>query len=269
MKRWLKIAIGFVLGVGLIAALYLTQQAQDALLLPAPDVSIHVDDEHVFITESEVLELLRFEALIFEGQLKEQLDAEAIEKYLTSISQVKDVKVYSMIGSQWKIDIDMRKPIARIYNKWGQTYYLDDAGNTMDISSQHVARSLVVTGEILDRFGQESVSEIINNDSLKSIRKLDDIYRISDYVCNDPLFRSLIGQIHLKKNGDFVLIPLVGDQKIVFGSAYSETQVSKKFEKLNVFYKEGMPYEGWGTYSEISLKYEGQIVCKRKNEING
>ena len=26
-------------------------------------------------------------------------------------------------------------------------------------------------------------------------------------------------KIHLKKNGDFLLIPLVGDQKIIFGSA--------------------------------------------------
>ena len=70
---------------------------------------------------------------------------------------------------------------------------------------------------------------IINNDSLKSILKLDDIYRISSYVCEDSLFRSLIGQIHLEKNGDFVLVPLVGDQKIIFGSAYSDREVAEKF----------------------------------------
>ncbi|MDC3252622.1 hypothetical protein OAU25_00040 [Crocinitomicaceae bacterium] len=268
MKRWLKISIGSIFGIGLIVVIYMTQQVQDALILSVPDIKIHVDDEHVFITEKEVLELLRFEALIFDGQRKDQLDAEAVESYLKTISQVRDVKVYLLIGSQWKIDIDMRKPIARIYNKWGQTYYLDDEGNMMEISSQHAARLLVVTGEIPDHFGQESLAQIINNDSLKSIRKLDDIYWISNYVCNDPFFRSLIGQVHFKKNGDFVLIPLVGDQKIVFGSAYSETQVSKKFEKLRVFYNEGMPYEGWGKYSEISLKYEDQIVCKRKNKID-
>ena len=110
------------------------------------------------------------------------------------------------------------------------------------------------TGEIFDRQKSISVDEIINNDSLISIRKLDDIYRISDYVCNDPLFHSLIGQVHLEKNGDFILVPLVGDQRIV----------SEKFEKLRIFYKQAIPYEGWNTYKEISLKYEDQIVCKKK-----
>ena len=87
---------------------------------------------------------------------------------------------------------------------------------------------------------------------------------ISHYVCNDPLLHSLIGQIHLKKNGDFILVPLVGDQKIIVGSAYSNREVKSKFEKLKIFYNEAMPFEGWDKYSEINLKFEGQIVCKKK-----
>ena len=87
----------------------------------------------------------------------------------------------------------------------------------------------------------------------------------SSYVCKDTLFHSLIGQIHLEKNGDFILVPLVGDQKIVFGSASSIEEVEGKFKKLTIFYNEAMPYEGWTTYSEINLKFEDQIVCKKKN----
>ena len=34
------------------------------------------------------------------------------------------------------------------------------------------------------------------------------------------------------KKGDFVLIPLVGGQKIIFGSAKTENEVKEKFEKL-------------------------------------
>jgi cell division protein FtsQ len=75
--------------------------------------------------------------------------------------------------------------------------------------------------------------------------------------------QSLIGQIHLKKNGDFLLIPLVGDQKIIFGSAHSDEEVREKFKKLDIFYKEAIPYEGWNKYDEISLKYENQIVGKK------
>ena len=76
--------------------------------------------------------------------------------------------------------------------------------------------------------------------------------------------QSLIGQVHRESTGDFVLIPLVGDQKIIFGSAFSDDEVKEKFEKLKIFYKEAIPFEGWNKYSEISLKYDKQIVCKKK-----
>jgi cell division protein FtsQ len=59
------------------------------------------------------------------------------------------------------------------------------------------------------------------------------------------------------------MTPVIGDQKIVFGKAHSERHVREKFQRLKVFYKEAIPYEGWSKYSEISLKYEGQIVCKK------
>jgi len=172
------------------------------------------------------------------------------------------VRVYTKIGSSWKIDVDVRKPIARVFNKYDENFYLDEDGFIMKSSNLHTARVVVVTGYIKDRINSISVDKIINNDTLKSIRKIDDVYRISNYVCNDPLMQSLIGQIHLKKDGDFVLIPLVGGQKIIFGSAFTDEEVREKFKKLKIFYKEAIPYEGWDKYEEISLKYKKQIVCR-------
>ena len=45
-----------------------------------------------------------------------------------------------------------------------------------------------------------------------------------------------------------------------------EKEVSEKFKKLKTFYKYGLPYEGWKKYDRIILKYEGQIVCKKKKK---
>src|SRR5690554_2439196 len=107
--------------------------------------------------------------------------------------------------------------------------------------------------------------EIINNDSLKTKSKMDQIYRISNYVCNDAFYDAQIVQVHYTKNDGFVLIPRVGDNKIIFGSANSDEMVSNKFEKLTTFYDEVIPYEGWDKYESINLKFKGQIVAKKKN----
>lgn len=264
MKKWLKITLWSLFVVGVIVLGFMVRNVMRKQLVETPVIIVHVAGENAFITKDEFLERLKRERLLFEGQTKEELDPEKIEAFIAGISQVRTVDVFLNIDGSWKIEIEMRQPIARIFNSQGETFYLDDQGNTVQTLPGHTARVLVFTGEIYDRANSVSVPEIINNDSLISIRKLDDIYRISDYVCKDPLFHSLIGQAHLEKNGDFVLVTLVGDQKIVFGSAFSEEEVEEKFKKLRIFYKEAMPYEGWNTYSEISLKYDDQIVCKKK-----
>ena len=222
MKRWLKITIWATFSLAVIILLYLSQRAQDEVILDRPEIEIHVKGDAHFITEEEILADLEFHQLWTKGVKSGELNIAGIENYLSEISQVKEVKVFKKLGGVWKIDITTRKPIARIFNRYGETFYLDDEGIVMNISEQHAARVLVVTGDVADRRGGENVDDIINNDSLKSIRNLDEIYRISNYVCNDPLFHSLIGQLHLEKNGDYVLIPIVGDQKIIFGAALSE-----------------------------------------------
>jgi len=264
MKKTIKIIGWFVFFALVIFLMMKVKKAQEETVVSAPEIIINVYSENAFLTEDELLIRLKRKGVIYLNQTSKYLDVNAIETFLLSMNEVKNAKVFKRIGADWKIEIELRKPIARIINNIGENFYLDEDGKTMPLSVLYTARMLVVTGEIPDRLKSESVAEIINNDTLKSIRKLDDIYRISHYVCNDELLQSLIGQIHRKSNGDFVLIPQVGGQIIIFGTAYSDLEVSEKFRKLKVFYSEAIPYEGWNKYEEISLKYDKQIVCKKK-----
>lgn len=264
MKSWLKITLSALFALGVITLLVLSGKNRKELLVPEPQITIEVVNQNAFLNEEEVKKRLNRAGLIFEGQRFEQLNLEAIQRFLVSISQVREAKVYRGLGDTWKIEIKLRDPIARIFNSAGESFYLDKEGFVMSNSPLHTAHCVVVNGHIPDRKNSASVPDIINNDSLISIRKLDDIYRISNYVCEDPVLHSLIGQIYLEKNGDFLLTPLVGEQRIVFGSAYSEKEVEDKFKKLRIFYDEAIITEGWDKYSEIILKFDGQIVCKKK-----
>lgn len=264
MNKWVKITLWVVFVLTVIVLLFVVQNTLQNLPLQKPSVQIKVDGENSFLTESELVSRLEQKNLLFVNQKVKELDIEKIEHYVRSMEEVKTVKVFSFLNGGWDISVELRRPIAHIFNSFGENFYLDSDGETIHNSSTHNARVLVVSGEISDRLRDENVNEIINNDSLKTIRKLDDVYRISNYVCNDALMQSLIDQVYRESNGDFILIPLVGNQKIVFGSAFTDKEVKEKFEKLKIFYKEAIPYEGWNKYSEISLKYDKQIVCKKK-----
>lgn len=264
MMKYIKIGFWVLFAIAVVVGMSMSKSAQQSEVTTEPHVLIKVEGENNFLTENELKLRLKRKGLIYSEQLVSAVKIKEIEDYIESMSEIREARVYSSLGGNWNIDVILRKPIARIFNKQGESYYLDDTGHTMATSNVHTARVVVVTGNIPDRKSKLSVPEIINNDTLKTILFLDDIYRISHYVCSDPFLSAQIGQIHREKNGDFVLIPQVGGHIIIFGSANSDREVEKKFKKLVLFYKEGLPFEGWNKYSEINLKYEKQIVCKKK-----
>ena len=263
MKKVLTLIFFVLLGIGIIIILVFATKENSHALAKKPTISIHVDGENAFLTNKELLDRLAFKKLFTYGDSMDKINTKKIEDFISSMEEVKSVKVFKNIGNTWNINVKLRRPIARIFSLYQQSFYIDEEGFTINRSNLHTARVLVFSGNITENLKKESVEKIINNDSLKSIRKLDDIYRISNYVCNDSFFSGLIGQVYLEMNGDFLLIPLVGSQTILFGSANSDEEVKDKFNRLKVFYKEGIPNEGWEKYNTIIVKYEGQIVGRK------
>ena len=262
MLKIIKILFWLAFTICVFVILSLTNLSNNNSISSKPSIYIKVDGENAFLTEL-YTRILR-KGFVYPNQVLSTIKIKEIEQDIKKMSEVRNVSVYKSIGGNWNIDVELRKPIARVFNKYGETFYLDDLGHTMSTSYLYTARVVVVTGDIPDKKGKYSTKKIINNRVLKTKYFLDDIYRISYYVCNNPFLCSQIGQIHLEKNGDFVLIPQVGEHKILFGSAFSESEVDEKFKKLILFYEDGISYEGWNKYSEINLKFKKQIVCKKK-----
>ena len=264
MHKWIKITCFSVSVIGIIILFVWVTKRDQNRILSNPIVSIHVDGENVFLTESELYSRLAVKRLVYENQKSSDLRIESIERCINEMTEVKSVKVYKKHGGKWMIDVVLKCPIARVFDAKNNSYYLDKDGDVIHRSNLHTARVILFNGNINDPIPDNKLSLIINNDSLKSKRILDDIYRISNYVCNSPFFQTLIGQVYVNSKNEFIMIPVLGDQKIRFGSAESKKVVADKFKRIKVFYEEAMPFEGWDKYSEISVKYNGQIVCKKR-----
>jgi cell division protein FtsQ len=86
------------------------------------------------------------------------------------------------------------------------------------------------------------------------------LYKIASYVDKHEFWKAQIEQIFVTRDNEFILIPKVGNHIILFGNA---EEGDEKFEKLFVFYKEGLNRVGWNKYSSINIKYKGQVICKK------
>lgn len=244
--------------------LFYAQRVQSGNKMSEPDILIHIEDENQLLTKSEVEDFLKQKNLYSDGMKFSEIDFDKIERELAQLSPIESVKVFSQLGHTWKIRIKQRKPIVRVFDNQENNFYLDEGGNMFKMTNFHSSKVLIANGAISVADSLLTNPFIINIDGLKTNSNLYQIYLISNYVCNDPFLSAQISQIYLREDGDFVLIPQIGDQIIVFGTAVSAQEVATKFQKLTTFYKEGIGYEGWNKYSEINLKFNDQIVCKKK-----
>ncbi len=205
------------------------------------------------ISERDVKQaLLRSFGNTLEGTELAGLEVERMERVLEEDPFVLDAETYIDQRNVFHVKVQQREPILRILDNSGGNYYLDKNGVKMPPSKNFAARVLVATGNI--------APYTVDFKKKKKRNTLKDLFVLTETLAADEFFASFVQQIHISNTGDFILVPLIGDQKIILGSV---RRLEEKLSKLKVFYLQGMPYTGWRIYETINLKYTGQVVCRK------
>jgi len=253
---WIVIISGLLISVGFV------NKQQDSLLCKDLDISINQKDDLFFIDNLEVTQILKVRGDSIKGQKKSTIDVAQIENILNNHPAVENSEVCVTIDGVVKIKIDQRKPIVRIFNLSGESYYIDDKAKLMPLSDNYTKNVLVVNGNINLPYAIYYKKNM--NDTLVTKKTLlDDIYALAQFINKDSFWSAQIQQLYINQDKDIELVPLVGDQKIIFGDS---TMMENKFYKLKLFYQEGLnKTDSWNKYSSINLKYKNQIVCTKKS----
>ncbi len=213
-------------------------------------VPLGKDDK--LISESDVRNaLLRSFGNTLEGTTIGNLEVERMERVLQEDPFVADADTWIDQNNILHVRIEQREPLLRVLDNHGGNYYLDKNGQKMPPSKNFTARVLVATGNL-----PPYTTDFLD----KKRNPLKDLFNLTNTLLADDFYANFIQQIHVNNAGEFVLVPLVGDQKIILGST---RRLEDKLNRLKIFYQKAMPATGWREYETINLKYTGQIVCKR------
>jgi len=264
LKKVLKIAAWVIFIAALGFTMKFTADRHENRVMKFPEIIIESNADNAFLMVDDVKERLKYKNIKLEQLKRNEINSDLIESIIMEMYEVQSACVHINLDDTWIVNMELRKPISRIFNKKGDSFYLDEHGKKMPISPLYSAHVLPFTGEIDEIFDGSNVQELINSESLKTQSLLPQMYYLSEYVCKDPFLSGLIAQVFVNKKGDFVLIPIVGNHKIIFGNADTRARVKEKFEKLLVFYRDALPYAGWSKYESINLKYKKQVVCKKR-----
>jgi cell division protein FtsQ len=226
-------------------------------------INIKVIDstEYLFINKNEIKNLITDSNISIIGYNMLKINSLKIKKIINNYPPVKTTNIYYNLKGSINIEITQRKPLLRIINYSGESYYIDKEGIMMQLSNIYTARVIVINGNINEPF--ESRRTINLKDTIENIRgnTLREVYELATYINNDPFWDDQFQQIYINNDNEYELVPLVGLQKIYFGGIEN---YKTKLKNLKAFYQQGLSKKGWSTYEQINLKYENQIVCTKK-----
>ena len=264
-KKILITVLWIIAIAGLTSSWAFVSKSERNIVAKTLTISIHNNDENLFLSEKDITQFFieRKDSILL-NQYK-NINIPELEKSLNSHPAIENAEVAANINGEIKIDITQRTPVLRVINRDGESYYIDSQTKLMPLNQNYSARVIVASGFIYEPFARRyeySVNQISKNELFKEVSMLDDVYDVANFINRDSVLANLIHQIYVNEEKEIELFPAIGDQKIVFGNA---TDVAEKFNKLKLFYTEGLnKSDSWTKYSNINLKYKNLVVCTKK-----
>ena len=236
------IFLGLILaGVGMLLGFSNYEQSDQ------PCRSIHVKVDYpspdTLITETDIRLMILDNMGLLNGVPLWQINIAEMKQGLEKNPYVARADIFTSATGIINIRIDQYQPILRVIPDGEFTYYLSREGKRLPVDPKYPVRILVASGAI----SQDSAHQA-------------SLYKMACYIAGDPFFCRQIEQIYVNPNGEYELVPKVGDHLVLFGN---DNDIREKFTKLLRFYKKGLNQFGWNKYNIINIKFKNQVVCSK------
>ena len=149
-------------------------------------------------------------------------------------------EVFVTVDGMLKAKIKQKKPLARFFGQQG-SYYIDENGKWMPLSSVYTARVPIIEGNI-DAVTHKKMAEV-----LKAIDK-------------DTVLKENITGINVDRNGYLRMKNRNYDYIIDFGKPIS---IQKKFNNYKAFLQKTINDTVSNKYKRVNLVFTTQVVCTK------
>lgn len=197
-------------------------------------------DDNLFITHENVSKLLIQNQPGMANKPKEIIDLNELETALNSNAMIKEAQVYMSVDGLVTAEIEQRQPIARVSTN--ASYYVDNEGLFMPLSTNYTARVPLVTGTVL------------KND-------LETVYTIAKAIQEDEFLKQHVVEIQQNNDKTIDLMFRLNDFKIHLGTL---DLLEKKINNLKAFYQKAYKDKTLSSYSLVNLKFDNQVICTKK-----
>jgi cell division protein FtsQ len=262
MKKFWRIlkkvlTITAVLSCAALFIIVLTSAIQKQKQLTCNNVEVKIDYDSglAFLSEGEIKDHLNFVNggnLI--GKELSTIDFRKLEREVEKNPFADKAEVFVDQQQNIIVDVIQKRPILRILNSDGVGYYISEKNERIPLSDKFTSHVAIALGAV------ETHQSAQRDSSVQAA-----LYKLIQYVRKDKFLNALVDQVRVNDNGEFDIIPKINGHFIRFGNA--DENMEEKFNRLKIFYKEGMEKVGWMKYKSIDLRYMNQVVCEKRDSV--
>lgn len=231
--------LSFVLAGYLVLSWIITSSAADNRLCEGVLITIHDTTDNHFVTPRELAAELGDIPQTIKSRRISGIDLDSIEKMLNLFDKIEHVDVNMLSSGKLLVDVWPMRPVARIFDNGGQSYYINRAGKRIAAQPGYFMDVPVIRGEFSPEFPATSLLPLL------------------DYLKANPKWDEVVTMIEVRSPNDILLVPPVTGHVINIGDT---SNLPDKFSRVRLMYSKVMAAKGWDFYKEISVKWRGQIV---------
>ncbi len=243
-------ALWLLIGAGTIVLFGAAMQQKNHKLCADVKVEISGAEEHLFIDENDVKQIIHSNEMIVSRAL-ETVELRNIEAALESTPWVKKAELFFDNNQVLQIKIEERQPIARVFTKEGTSFYLDSTGLRLPLSEKLSARVPMFTDFPSDKKVMAAPDSLL----------LQNVVTLGKYIMADSFWMAQTAQIAITPQSTFELLPTIGDHIVVLCSI---DNLDAKFKRLYTFYSRAWMQNGINTYEKLDVQFNNQVVAVKR-----
>lgn len=249
MKRPYKIMLIMLGALALATLVIVANVNRSHSQVGGIEVNIRYGHSPVLVNEQTIVDSILASIPNLTAKLVGDVDRDAVAEAAAHVPYLRDISIAVSVSGKIVVRAAQRRPIARlIYGS--RELYFDNEGCMMPLSRTGDCTVLVAGGNFTEPLRIDS----LNSQTLALVK-------LANFLDTEKKYHNLIDQIYIESDGDIMMVPKLGDHIIELGTT---DDLEDKFGNLLAFYRRGMPRAGWNTYSKVSLKYRGQVVCTKE-----
>lgn len=209
-------------------------------------IEIKNEDYCQFVSKEEIRKIL-FEKRHIEPStlVIGKVDLKKMEAILATNPWIETAQIFIDNKRKLQVNVTQRVPQLRVFDRIGNTYYLDSNKHELPISENYTHYEVLFV----------NVPQI-KNDSLGDLLK-SRMLSISKFIKHDTFWLAQTSEVVVNSLNDFQIIPVLGKHKILLGDA---TDLKHKLENVFAFYQNVLKRIGWDKYEIVDARFKDQII---------